>query len=94
MPPAKAGCPRTVIKGAGTALPCHTQWCQQRLPKVLGKPVVHALPDKNNPSLRSCPFEPVEDSPDRGQGQEDRHLQRLARSLLTDVFTVAHPRGT
>lgn len=54
-----AGCPRTVIKRVGTALLGHTRSCLQRLPEVLGKPVVHASAHKNNPSLRSGPLEPV-----------------------------------
>lgn len=57
--PGTAGCPRTVIKRVGTALLGHTRLCLQRLPEVLGKPVVHTPPHKNNPSLRSGPFEPV-----------------------------------
>lgn len=89
MPPAKAGCPRTFIKGVGTDLLSHTQWCRQRLPKVLGKPVVHTLPNQNNPSLRSGPFEPVKTHLTEVRGRRVGISLRLERSLLLEVFTVA-----
>lgn len=62
---------QSVIKRVGTALLSHTRLCLQRLPEVLGKPVVHTPPHKNNPSLsqpQKWSFWASEDSPDRGQG--------------------------